>query len=41
MVKDSELGEVIQLQGDQRKNVFEFLVDYKICARDEIKVHGF
>ena len=26
---DSEMGEVIQLQGDQRKDVHEFLVDKK------------
>ena len=27
IVNDSEMGEVIQLQGDQRKDVQEFLVD--------------
>ncbi|KAL8741806.1 MAG: hypothetical protein Q9190_005628 [Brigantiaea leucoxantha] len=29
IVNDAELGEVIQLQGDQRKDVQEFLVDKK------------
>lgn len=29
IVADSEMGEVIQLQGDQRKDVQEFLVDKK------------
>ncbi|KAI9689190.1 MAG: Eukaryotic translation initiation factor eIF-1 [Bathelium mastoideum] len=29
IVNDTEMGEVIQLQGDQRKNVQEFLVDEK------------
>ena len=29
IVTDSEMGEVIQLQGDQRKDVQEFLVDKK------------
>ncbi|KAI9795481.1 MAG: Eukaryotic translation initiation factor eIF-1 [Piccolia ochrophora] len=29
IVNDSEMGEVIQLQGDQRKDVQEFLVDKK------------
>jgi hypothetical protein len=29
IVHDSEMGEVIQLQGDQRKDVQEFLVDKK------------
>lgn len=28
-MNDSEMGEVIQLQGDQRKDVQEFLVDKK------------
>jgi hypothetical protein len=27
IVSDSEMGEVIQLQGDQRKDVQDFLVD--------------
>ena len=26
VVEDTELGKVIQLQGDQRKNVSEFLI---------------
>lgn len=29
IVNDSEMGEVIQLQGDQRKDVQEFLTDKK------------
>ena len=29
IVVDTEMGEVIQLQGDQRKDVQEFLVDKK------------
>ena len=29
IVNDNEMGEVIQLQGDQRKDVQEFLVDKK------------
>jgi translation initiation factor 1 len=39
--RDKESGDVIQMQGDLRKEVSEFLVKYKICTRDEIKVHGF
>lgn len=34
-------GEVIQLSGDQRTNVKEFLVDQEICHNDEIVLHGF
>ncbi|KAF2228783.1 eukaryotic translation initiation factor SUI1 [Viridothelium virens] len=44
IVNDTEMGEVIQLQGDQRKNVQEFLTNEKeglgLDAKT-IKVHGF
>ena len=33
MVEDSELGHVIQLQGDQRKNVSGFLVANKLAKK--------
>ncbi|KAJ0326252.1 hypothetical protein COL5a_007076 [Colletotrichum fioriniae] len=41
---DSEMGEVIQLQGDQRKVVQEFLINTKEglgLDSKTIKVHGF
>ncbi|POR37581.1 Eukaryotic translation initiation factor eIF-1 [Tolypocladium paradoxum] len=43
IVNDTEMGEVIQLQGDQRKDVQEFLVDKEGLELDPktIKVHGF
>jgi translation initiation factor 1 len=41
IVEDEELGEVIQLQGDHRQKVQQFLVEEKIAAKDQIKVHGF
>ncbi|KAM3441611.1 hypothetical protein NHJ13734_002756 [Beauveria thailandica] len=44
IVADSEMGEVIQLQGDQRKDVQDFLVDKKEGLELDpktIKVHGF
>ena len=41
IVDDPELGEVIQLSGDQRQKVATVLVDEGICNKDEIKVHGF
>ena len=41
IVVDKEMGNVLQLQGDQRRNVAEFLVKYKICSKSEIKIHGF
>lgn len=41
VVNDKELGKVIQLQGDQRKNVSGFLAQAGIVKKDQIKVHGF
>jgi translation initiation factor 1 len=41
VVQDPELGQVIQLQGDQRKNVATFLVQAGIVKKENIKIHGF
>lgn len=41
VVDDTELGQVIQLQGDQRKNVQDFLIKEKLVKKDQIKIHGF
>ena len=41
IVTDSELGEVIQLSGDQREGVKKFLVDREITTSNDITVHGF
>ncbi|RZC46280.1 hypothetical protein C5167_039221 [Papaver somniferum] len=41
VVQDPELGQVIQLQGDQRKNVSTFLVQAGIVKKESIKIHGF
>ncbi|KAM1041289.1 hypothetical protein ACFX13_031230 [Malus domestica] len=41
VVQDKELGKIIQLQGDQRKKVLQFLVQAKIVKKDQIKIHGF
>ncbi|CAA2946638.1 translation factor SUI1 homolog [Olea europaea subsp. europaea] len=41
VVQDPELGQVIQLQGDQRKNVSAFLVQAGIVKKEHIKIHGF
>lgn len=41
IVEDEELGKVLQLQGDQRKNVSTFLIGNELCKKDTIKVHGF
>ncbi|KAL4354432.1 hypothetical protein GQ457_06G022190 [Hibiscus cannabinus] len=41
VVQDPELGQVIQLQGDQRKNASTFLVQAGVVKKDNIKIHGF
>lgn len=41
VVQDKELGKIIQLQGDQRKKVSQFLVQAGIAKKDQIKIHGF
>eukprot|EP00457_Paulinella_chromatophora_P008375 gb/GEZN01008406.1/.p1 GENE.gb/GEZN01008406.1/~~gb/GEZN01008406.1/.p1 ORF type:complete len:153 (+),score=10.96 gb/GEZN01008406.1/:124-582(+) len=41
ILKDDEGLEVIQIQGDRRKDALEFLVKYKIADKECIKVHGF
>ena len=41
VVEHPEYGEVIQLQGDQRTNVCEFLTKIGIVKDDQLKVHGF
>ena len=40
VVKDPEHGDIIQLQGDWRKGVAEFLYYQGIAERETIKVHG-
>ena len=40
LVDDEELGQVIQLQGDQRLKISTFLTDEGI-PRSSIKLHGF
>ncbi|KAH7103892.1 eukaryotic translation initiation factor 1 [Auriculariales sp. MPI-PUGE-AT-0066] len=40
LVEDEELGQVIQLQGDQRLKISNFLVEENI-PKSTIKVHGF
>ncbi|KAI8846375.1 translation initiation factor SUI1 [Chytridium lagenaria] len=41
VVEDEELGEVIQLQGDQRLKVQTFLVQQEITTKEKVKIHGF
>jgi len=41
VVEHSEYGEVLQLQGDQRKKMKQFLTQTGLASSDQIKVHGF
>lgn len=41
VVDHPEYGEVIQLQGDQRANVSQFLKEIGMCQTEQLKVHGF
>ena len=40
-IEHPEYGEVIQLQGDQHKNICQFLVETGLPKDDQLKVHGF
>ncbi|ORX48637.1 eukaryotic translation initiation factor SUI1 [Piromyces finnis] len=41
IVENEDYGEVIQLQGDHRLKVQQFLVDEKIATKSQVKIHGF
>ncbi|GFY60543.1 eukaryotic translation initiation factor eIF1 [Trichonephila inaurata madagascariensis] len=41
VVDHSEYGEVIQLQGDQRNNICQFLTKVGIAKAEQLKIHGF
>ncbi|KAJ1822684.1 Eukaryotic translation initiation factor 1b [Coemansia sp. RSA 2599] len=41
VVSDEEHGEIIQLSGDQRSKVKQFLLDEKIATNSDISMHGF
>jgi len=41
LIEDSELGQVIQLQGDQRVKVRDFIVKELEIKDTNVKIHGF
>ncbi|XP_069107544.1 eukaryotic translation initiation factor eIF1-like [Argopecten irradians] len=41
VVEHPEYGEVIQVQGDQRNNIRDFLKMVNIATDEQLKVHGF
>merc|ERR1712062_39435 len=41
VVDHPEWGEVLQMQGDQRNNIANFLVEVGLAKKNQLKVHGF
>jgi len=41
IIEDEDLGNIIQLQGDHRTIVRDFLVEQEICLPTDIIIHGF
>ncbi|KAL6082623.1 hypothetical protein STEG23_024759 [Scotinomys teguina] len=41
VIEHPEYGEVIQLHGDQRKNICQLLIEIGLAKDDQLKVHGF
>ena len=41
VVEHPEYGEVLQLQGDQRENICQWLTKAGLAKPDQLKVHGF
>ncbi|KAM6180942.1 eukaryotic translation initiation factor 1-like [Erethizon dorsatum] len=41
VIKHPEYGEVLQLLGDQHKNICQFLVEIGLAKDDQLKVHRF
>ncbi|KAL9650946.1 hypothetical protein ABK040_015049 [Willaertia magna] len=41
IVEDEKVGKVLQLSGDQRNNVTEFMLEEGIVTKETLKVHGF
>ena len=39
VLEDPTFGKVIKITGDQRVNVFRFLVDESICYSDQVVLH--
>lgn len=41
VIEHPEYGEVLQLQGDQRENICQWLTKVGLAKADRLKVHGF
>ena len=40
IIEDPSYGRILQVQGDQRRPIAEFLVQQKIVTQDQIRIHG-
>eukprot|EP01129_Flabellula_baltica_P003916 TRINITY_DN13658_c0_g1_i1.p1 TRINITY_DN13658_c0_g1~~TRINITY_DN13658_c0_g1_i1.p1 ORF type:complete len:118 (-),score=25.06 TRINITY_DN13658_c0_g1_i1:37-369(-) len=40
IVKDKNLGNILQLQGDHRHDIYDFLVATKLVPAEKITIHG-
>jgi len=40
VIETEKNGTVLQMSGDQRQNVLQFLTVTNICTKEQIKVHG-
>ena len=41
VIQNEQWGEIIQMSGDNRKAVAQFLIEEGIATKEEIKIHGF
>ena len=41
IVEDENLGKIVQVSGDQRDNISDFLLEECIVTKDTLKKHGF
>jgi translation initiation factor 1 len=41
VIEHPEYGEVLQLQGDQPKNICQLLIETGLAEDDQLKGHGF
>ena len=41
IIEHDQYGRVIQVQGDQRKSIKEFLIEEEVVKKDCVVVHGF
>ena len=39
--QDDKFGHIIQLSGDNRRNVAKFLIYEGLAKKEDIKIHGF